>query len=1026
MGITPPTNTDITVDKTTITLTSANWHTLHTITVSAADDSIGETGTITHSSTSGDPDYNDISISDKEITVGAYIPRGSVMVNPTDLVLSDGTSRSYAVRLNTRPTANVTVTIDDPTDNSDVTTRPDSLTFTPDNWITNQTVVVRAGQDTDAVDDTATVTHTATSTDRDYNGIDIDDVDVTVTDDEDVPVTVSFDQSTYTVVEGNTVTVKVNLSTDPKRSVRIGLNRANQGGIIRGDYSGVPGSVDFSSGQTSKTFTFTASQDTLDDDGESLKLTFSNLPTAVTEGTTNETVIFITDDDEAGITVDPTDLTVAEGGSKTYKVALDSNPTANVAVTVKTPTDNTDVTASGTLTFTPDNWDTEQTVTVSAAQDTDAVDDTATVTHTSASTDSDYNNATIDDVDVTVTDDEDVPVTVSYEQSVYTVAESDKTSTTEVREDRVTVTVVLDTDPDRTVRIPITKAEQNGATGADFSGVPSHVTFNAGDTEQEFTFTARHDTDDDDGESVLLGFGDLPDSVSAGDDSTATVSITDDDHPSVTVRFEQSTYTVAESDDTSTTEVTENEVEVKVILSADPERTVIIPLQPSQQGGITSADYSTIPVVLQFKAGEEEKTFTFSATHDTVDDDGESVKLTFGDLPAQVAEGTTTETVVSITDDDKPTSLTVNFGAATYTAAEGGNRHREGHALTTTRSRPSRSPSARPDRTARPTRTTQACRPTWCSTRATRRRPSTFTAAQDTVDDDDESVKLSFGTLPTTPASVSAGSTDEAVVSITDDDDPTVSVNFEQATYTVAEGASVTVKVTLSADPERTVTIPITKVNEDGASDSDYSGVPASVTFNSGVTEKTFSFTATQDTVDDDGESVSLTFGIRPAGVNEGTTNEATVNITDDDKPTSVSVNFEAATYTVAEGGTVTVKVTLSDDPEQTVTVPVTTANQDGASDSDYSGVPDNVVFNSGDTEKSFTFRAAQDTVDDDDESVKLGFGTLPTTPLSVIAGSTDESVVSITDDDDPEVTLSFEQATYTVAEGTTMRRPRR
>ena len=479
MGITPPTNTDITVDKTTITLTSANWHTLHTITVSAADDSIGETGTITHSSTSGDPDYNDISISDKEITVGAYIPRGSVMVNPTDLVLSEGTSRSYAVRLNTRPTANVTVTIDDPTDNSDVTTRPDSLTFTPDNWITNQTVVVRAGQDTDAVDDTATVTHTATSTDRDYNGIDIDDVDVTVTDDEDVPVTVSFDQSTYTVVEGSTVTVKVNLSTDPKRSVRIGLNRANQGGIIRGDYSGVPGSVDFSSGQTSKTFTFTASQDTLDDDGESLKLTFSNLPTAVTEGTTNETVIFITDDDEAGITVDPTDLTVAEGGSKTYKVFLDTKPTANVAVTVKTPTDNTDVTASGTLTFTPDNWDTEQTVTVSAAQDTDAVDDTATVTHTSASTDSDYNNPTIDDVDVTVTDDEDVPVTVSYEQSVYTVAESDKTSTTEVREDRVTVTVVLDTDPDRTVRIPITKAEQNGATGADFSGVPSHVTFNS-------------------------------------------------------------------------------------------------------------------------------------------------------------------------------------------------------------------------------------------------------------------------------------------------------------------------------------------------------------------------------------------------------------------------------------------------------------------------------------------------------------------------------------------------------------------
>ena len=43
----------------------------------------------------------------------------------------------------------------------------------------------------------------------------------------------------------------------------------------------------------------------------------------------------------------------------------------------------------------------------------------------------------------------------------------------------------------------------------------------------------------------------------------------------------------------------------------------------------------------------------------------------------------------------------------------------------------------------------------------------------------------------------------------------------------------VTVKVTLNADPERTVTIPITKANQGGASSVDYSGVPANVTFNS-------------------------------------------------------------------------------------------------------------------------------------------------------------------------------------------------
>ena len=60
---------------------------------------------------------------------------------------------------------------------------------------------------------------------------------------------------------------------------------------------------------------------------------------------------------------------------------------------------------------------------------------------------------------------------------------------------------------------------------------------------------------------------------------------------------------------------------------------------------------------------------------------------------------------------------------------------------------------------------------------------------------------------------------------------------FEEDSYTVAEG-TVTVKVVLSADPERTVTIPLTKTNQGGATAADYS-VPSSVVFNDGDTEKT-------------------------------------------------------------------------------------------------------------------------------------------------------------------------------------------
>ena len=200
---------------------------------------------------------------------------------------------------------------------------------------------------------------------------------------------------------------------------------------------------------------------------------------------------------------------------------------------------------------------------------------------------------------------------------------------------------------------------------------------------------------------------------------------------------------------------------------------------------------------------------------------------------------------------------------------------------------------------------------------------------------------------------------------------------------------------------------------------ADYSGVPTSVTFNSADTEKTFSFAAASDSVDDDGESVKLTFGTLPTGITAGTTNESVVSITDDDVPASVTVSYEQGTYTVAEGSSVTVKVKLSVAPERTVTVPINSTPQGGATTADYSGMPTSVTFNSTDTEKTFSFAAASDSVDDDGESVKLTFGTLPT---GVTAGTTNESVVSITDDDVPaSVTVSFGQGTYTVAEGSSV-----
>ena len=244
---------------------------------------------------------------------------------------------------------------------------------------------------------------------------------------------------------------------------------------------------------------------------------------------------------------------------------------------------------------------------------------------------------------VTIRDDDDPLVEVSFGDAAYTVDEGGT----------VDVTLTLNADPERPVTIPVTATGQDGASPADYSGVPTNVTFASGETEKTLTFTATQDTDNDDGESVKLGFGTLPDRVTAGTDSEATVSITDDDLPGVKVSFGAAAYTVAESDDASTTNITENQVAVTVALDADPERTVTIPITATEQGGASSDDYSNVPAQITFNSGDTEQTFTFTAAPDHIDDDEESVKLNFGSpFPAGVSEGSPAETVVTIADDD--------------------------------------------------------------------------------------------------------------------------------------------------------------------------------------------------------------------------------------------------------------------------------------------------------------------------------------------------------------------------------------
>ncbi len=1013
--VTGHSGTDLSVDVTELTFTNANWSTAQTVTVTAEHDgdSANEAQvTLAHTvASTDDSTYNGISAGSVTVDVTDDDTDG-VTVNPTELTVTEGLTAEYTVVLNTLPSGTVTVTINDPTDNTDVTADPASLTFTTSNWDQAQTVTVRAAQDNDADDETATVTHEVTG----YGSVTAANVDVTLEDDAPDTVTVSYEESTYTVAEGNTVNVKVLLSADPERTVTVPVSKSNQGGASSADYSGVPANVVFNSGDTQKSITFSATQDTVDDDGESVQLGFGTLPDGVTAGTNATTTVNITDDDAPAITVsfgaatytvaesDDTDTADTAENEVAIRVKLSADPERTV--TIPLTHQGQDGASSADYSGVPvsvvfNSGDTEKDFTLTATHDTVDDDGEKVKIGFGATLPDGVSAGTPNETLVSIQDDDVPSVTANFEQETYTVQEGSS----------VSVTVTLSADPERSLTIPITTANQGGASSADYS-VPSSITIATGETSKSITFSATEDTVDDDGESVKLGFGEtLPTGVSAGTTNETTVNITDDDDPAVTVRFGSATHTVAEGSSASIT----------VNLSADPERTVTIPLTKDNQDGATDSDYSGVPTTVVFNTGETEKNFTFSATQDTDDDDGESVKLGFGEtLPTGVSAGTTNETTVNITDDDHPL-LKLIFAESSYTVTEGSS------ATITIQL------NAVPEReveigvTATPLGDTSAADYSGAPTTVTigaQETSGTLTlmATDDAVDDDGESVRLGFSaTLPagiTPDATIHEGQTaprNVTTVSITDNDNPAVTVRFEQDTYTAQEGGTARVKLLLSTAPEREVEITILKANQEGATADDYSGVPSSVTFSATDTEKEFTFNATEDTVDDDGESVKLTISSTlPAGVTRATPHETTISITDDDDP-AVNVSYSAASYTASEGGTVTIAVQLDQAPERALTIPLTHTPQDGASAADYSGVPASLSFAAADTEKDFTFTATDDTVDDDGEKVKLGFGTLPT---GVSAGTNSEATVSITDGDVPTVTVSYENASYSVDEG--------
>lgn len=198
IDIVSDTDTGVTLDTNLVTFTPDDWFVPQVISVTAVDDAVDEgataVATISHSINLGstvDSEYGaPVSIAPVAAIVADNDVAGVTVTESggSTEVTEGGASDTYTLVLATEPTGDVVIDVVSSDVTTGVTVDMPTITFTPADWFTPQTITVTAVDD--AVDEAVTLTVTidhsinAATADTLYLGIGIADVEAIVTDND--------------------------------------------------------------------------------------------------------------------------------------------------------------------------------------------------------------------------------------------------------------------------------------------------------------------------------------------------------------------------------------------------------------------------------------------------------------------------------------------------------------------------------------------------------------------------------------------------------------------------------------------------------------------------------------------------------------------------------------------------------------------------------------------------------------------------------------------------------------------------
>ena len=288
--------------------------------------------------------------------------------------------------------------------------------------------------------------------------------------------------------------------------------------------------------------------DNTDEDKVAVVHTATSTDSAFNGTLGNPGTVTIVDNDAPSVIISTAHQTVDETSTlgtnaASYTVRLGAAPSAGETVTIAVSSADTTVatvTAGTSLTFDASNWDTPQTVTVTAANDdVDSGDRDVDINHavtTSDTAEGAYADVTADDVTITVIDDDDAGVTVTTDATTTPpgTAPSTPLEITETDTGATgTFSVVLTSEP--TANVTFVVRRSSGSADVTVAGASSSLTFtdssgaSSWSTAQDVTVNVADDSDAVDETAWVTLTSSSADSAYNGLTITVRVNVDDND-----------------------------------------------------------------------------------------------------------------------------------------------------------------------------------------------------------------------------------------------------------------------------------------------------------------------------------------------------------------------------------------------------------------------------------------------------------------------------------------------------------------